>query len=244
MKKSLSILIMFFYYNVVFAQDFILQQSTSTESTKLKTENEIILGEIDMAKDLIILPEPKKHGNVSVEECIARRRSIREFQKKDLTIEEISQILWSAQGITDPKRKFRAAPSAGALYPMELYLVCSKGVFHYLPDGHKLERIKQQDLRQELSNAAWGQNFVAEAGVSIVICAIYGRTTWRYGQRGIRYVDMEAGHIAENIHLQAVSLGLGSVPVGAFSEEKVKSLLDLPRDQQPIYIIPVGYPLE
>jgi SagB-type dehydrogenase family enzyme len=240
--KKLFIFLIPIFYKIVFPQSLAVQTSTSAISKEENIKIEITTGEITMAKDLIILPEPKKQGGISVEECIARRRSIRNFRKEDLSIEQISQILWSAQGITDQKMKFRAAPSAGALYPMELYLLCSSGVFHYLPESHKLERISNNDLRQELSDACWGQNFIADAGISIVICAVYGRTTWRYGQRGIRYVDMEAGHIAQNIHLQAVSLGLGSVPVGAFSDEKVKNLLNLPRDHQPIYIIPVGYP--
>ncbi|MFN3966908.1 MAG: SagB/ThcOx family dehydrogenase [Endomicrobiia bacterium] len=242
MKKCFFILMVFFCYKIVEGQNLTNQLSTSTKSVEEKIK--ISSGEVSMEKEIIILPEPKKQGNISVEECIANRRSIRDFQKQDLSIEQISQILWSAQGITDTKRKFRAAPSAGALYPMELYLMCSKGVFHYLPEVHKLERISNKDLRRELSDASWGQSFIADAGISVVLCAVYGRTTWRYGQRGIRYVDMEAGHIAQNIHLQAVALGLGSVPVGAFSDEKVKSLLSLPKDHQPIYIIPVGYPVE
>jgi len=243
MKNYFFIITLPFFCQIVFSQNFTIKSSTSTQQQEKNIETEIT-GETIMAKDLIILPEPKKQGEISVEECIARRRSIRNFRKENLSVEQISQILWSAQGITDPERKFRSAPSAGALYPMELYLLSSNGVFHYLPESHKLEKISNKDLRQELSDAAWGQNFISDAGISIIICAVYGRTTWRYGQRGIRYVDMEAGHIAQNIHLQAVALGLGSVPVGAFSDEKVKNLLNLPKDHQPIYIIPVGYPLE
>ena len=190
----------------------------------------------------IKLPKPSYKGTVSVEETILKRRSVRNFSKDKLPLEFISQLLWSAQGITNQRNKFRAAPSAGALYPMELYIVSPDGVFHYIPDGHLLRKQQHADLRQELANASWGQNFVAVAGISIVIVAEYGRTTWRYGNRGIRYVDMEAGHIAQNIHLQAVALNLGSVPVGAFNDKVVKSLLKLPPAQEPIYIIPVGYP--
>ncbi|MBU2567694.1 MAG: SagB/ThcOx family dehydrogenase [Elusimicrobia bacterium] len=191
----------------------------------------------------IKLPEPVYKSSISVEEAILKRRSVRDFSNKKLPIELISQLLWSAQGITDKTNKFRAAPSAGALYPMELYIVSPDGIFHYIPDGHRIQKLQGDDLRQDLANACWGQNFVAVAGISIIIAADYGRTTWRYGNKGIRYVDIEAGHIAQNIHLQSVALNLGSVPVGAFNDKAVKSLLKLPAAQQPIYVIPVGYPV-
>ncbi len=192
------------------------------------------------AKEEIKLPAPKRKGTTSLEEGIAKRKSIRSFQKKDLTIEQISQLLFSAQGITHDG--LRAAPSAGATYPLEIYVVKSDGVFRYVPQDHKLELTVEGDKRTHLSLAALGQMFIAQAPVDIVIAAVYGRTSWRYGERAERYVHIEVGHAAENIHLQAVAMGLGSVPVGAFSDSQVKNVLSLPKDHEPLYIIPIGYP--
>lgn len=197
-----------------------------------------------MAKENVIkLPNPAVKGKISLEEAIAKRRSKRNFVNKDLTLEQISQLLWSAQGITGEKGtfNFRAAPSAGALYPMEIYLVTRDGLFHYLVQEHGLERLVKEDLRDALANAALGQGSVSQAGADIVICAVYPRVTVKYGERGGRYAFIEAGHIAQNIHLEAVALGLGSVPVGAFDDAQVKKALSLPAEQEPLYIIPVGY---
>ena len=200
--------------------------------------------EMAMAKSKEIqLPAPVKQGRMSLEEAILNRRSQRSFIQKDLDWAQISQLLWAAQGITAKTWgfAFRAAPSAGALYPMEIYLVNKDGLFYYLPSGHKLEVLADSDLRDSLAEAALGQGPVRQAAIDIVICAVYQRVTGKYGQRGKRYVDIEAGHIAQNIHLQAVALGLGSVPIGAFDDERVKDILSLPPEQEPLYIIPVGY---
>lgn len=191
----------------------------------------------------IDLPEPSLKGEVSVEETIEGRRSVRSFSPGALTLEEISQLLWAAQGVTEERRGFRAAPSAGATYPLELYLVTEDGIHSYAPDGHILEPVKSGDMRSSLAGAALGQRFVAEAQASIVITAVYARTAGRYGaERGRRYVHIEAGHAAQNIHLQAVALGLGSVPVGAFRDAEVSGALSLPEGHEPLYIIPVGRP--
>ncbi|MCM8763098.1 MAG: SagB/ThcOx family dehydrogenase [Candidatus Omnitrophica bacterium] len=180
---------------------------------------------------------------MSFEEAIFKRRSQRNFKAKDLTLEQIGQLLWAGQGITAKRGGFslRASPSAGALYPMEIYLLTREGLFHYLVTEHKLEVLNEKDLRKALAEAAWGQDAVAAAAADIVICAVYPRITAKYGERGIRYAHIEAGHIAQNIHLEAVALGLGSVPIGAFNDEGVKQLLNLGRDYEPLYIIPVGY---
>lgn len=188
----------------------------------------------------ITLPPPLLKGGVSVEEAIYHRRSVRKYKKQDLKLTEISQLLWAAQGIIG-KEKFRTAPSAGALYPMEIYLVSAEGVFRYKPDEHALLKIKEIDIRRQLADAAWGQEFISDAAITIIISAIYRRVTSRYGTRGVMYTDMEAGHIAQNIHLQAVAIGLGSVPVGAFDEEKVRQLIGVSTSERPIYLIPVGY---
>jgi SagB-type dehydrogenase family enzyme len=206
----------------------------------------LLLGnkEIAMAQlKEIQLPAPIKAGKMSVEEAILNRRSERDFIDQDLDWAVVGQLLWAAQGITAKRLgySFRAAPSAGALYPMEIYLVNKEGLFHYVPAGHKLEVLGDADLRGALAGACLGQASVREAAIDIVICAVYQRVTGRYGQRGIRYVDIEAGHIAQNVHLQAVALGLGSVPIGAFDDQRVSDALSLPDEQEPLYIIPVGY---
>lgn len=191
----------------------------------------------------IQLPKPVTKGGVSLEETITKRRSQRSFQNRALTLEQISQLLWAGQGITKKQGgfAFRAAPSAGALYPMEIYVATKDGLFHYLPEEHILEALSDKDVRSALADASLGQDSISQAPLDIIICALYSRVTSKYGKRGIRYADIEAGHIAQNIHLQAVALGLGSVPIGAFSDEEVMKIISLDTDCTPLYIIPVGY---
>jgi len=157
----------------------------------------------------------------------------------------LSQLLWSAQGITGPGG-LRTAPSAGALYPLEVYAVVgdvkdlNPGVYRYEPVGHQLVKTMDGDRRGELASAALGQGSVKDGAVAFVFTGVYERTTGKYGDRGIRYVHIEVGHVAENLCLQANAMGLGSVTVGAFSDEQVTRLLNLPDGEQPLYIIPVG----
>jgi SagB-type dehydrogenase family enzyme len=188
------------------------------------------------------LPDPNTKGTVSVEETLARRRSVRAFRSDPLTAQQVSQLLWAAQGITQKRRGFRTAPSAGATYPLNTYLVTADGVFLYEPQRHALRLKRKGDIRKALCDAALSQPSVRQAPASIVFTAVYERTTNRYGARGRQYVHMEAGHAAENVHLQAVALGLGSVPVGAFDDDDVARLLSLGRNERPLYIIPVGRP--
>lgn len=199
------------------------------------------LGETALALKTIELPKPVISGKVSLEESISRRRSEREFLDKELTLEQISQILWSAQGITDPEFGFRAAPSAGALYPLTIYLVKKDGIYRYLPDGHKLVQISEEDKRPSMVRASLGQSFINDAPVDIVIAVNFRITEAKYGARAFRYVCMEAGHVAENIQLQAVTLGLISVPIGAFWDDVIKSAINLPDTQDPLYILSLGY---
>jgi len=193
----------------------------------------------------IKLPSPRYNSDVSIEQALLKRRSVRKYKAEPLTIAEVSQLLWSAQGITNPSG-FRTAPSAGALYPLEVYLVVgevkglSQGIYKYLPKQHELLKIKDGDARRELAIAALGQSWVKDAAVDIVFAAVYERVTRKYGKRGIRYVHMEVGHAAENIYLQAVSLKLGTVVVGAFEDEKVKKILNMAESEQPLYIMPIG----
>jgi len=190
--------------------------------------------------ETIIFPKPVIRNNMSVEEAIYRRRSVRSYVPRELTLEEIGKLLWACQGITEEKKLLRAAPSAGALYPLEVYVVTSEGLYKYAPEAHSLKKLSSKDLKKELAKASWGQRFVEEASLCIVICAVYERVTGRYGKRGARYVDIEVGHAAENVHLEAVSLGLASVPVGAFDDSAVSKTLSLPKSEKPVYIIPVG----
>jgi len=198
---------------------------------------------------IIKLPEPSKKGKMSVEEAIQKRRSIRDYLDKPLTLKDISQILWAAQGITDPIRKFRAAPSAGATYPLEIYLVVKKGgvvnlsegVYRYDPFTHSIELIKEGDFSYELYIACVNQEWVLKAPVKIVITAVYDRTTKRYGERGIRYVHMEAGHVGQNIYLQATALNLGTVAVGAFFDNMVEEIVNAKPNERALYVFPIGY---
>jgi len=189
---------------------------------------------------IVILPKPDLKGTTPLEQTIAARRSQRDFSSKALTLEQIGQLAWAAQG-QDARSRYRTAPSAGATYPLELFMVTDEGFFHYLPGKHSLARLTDQDLRGRLAAAAWGQEFIAAAPVTLVFAAEFSRTTGRYGQRGIRYVYMEAGHAAQNVHLQAEALGLGSVAVGAFDDASVSKVLELPSHFEPLYMVPVGY---
>ncbi|MCS7126759.1 MAG: SagB/ThcOx family dehydrogenase [Aigarchaeota archaeon] len=195
----------------------------------------------------VVLPPPRTDSEVSVEYALRVRRSIRDYEDKPLTLQQVSQLVWAAQGITDKRYGFRTAPSAGATYPLEVYVVVKKGgvidleegIYHYLYKEHVLELLKSGDYSRELMEACLDQEWVGDASINIVITAIYERTTWRYGERGrIRYVHMEVGHVGQNIYLQCVSLGLGCVVIGAFYDDSVKKILGV--DEEPLYVIPVG----
>lgn len=196
----------------------------------------------------VSLPEPRTNGQISLEEAIASRRSVRGFSDEPITLPEVSQLLWAAQGITDPAGHHRAAPSAGALYPMETYLIAwnvdslEPGVYRYLPRAHALEPFGPEVPADRLAAACYGQYWVSGCPATILLTAVFERTTRHYGDRGIAYVYMEAGHISENVYLQCVSLGLGTVAVGACTDEDVSALLGLPDDEVPLYLMPLGAP--
>ncbi|MDD5382092.1 MAG: SagB/ThcOx family dehydrogenase [Candidatus Margulisbacteria bacterium] len=194
-----------------------------------------------MSARMITLPQPRTQSKVSLEQCLYYRRSERSFEDKELSLEQISQLLWAAQGITDSSFGGRTAPSAGSLYPVSLYVVKKDGVFRYLPDSHRLVEISNEDKRPALLRASLGQSYIREAPVDIIVAANFAITQAKYGNRAFRYVCMEVGHVAENIQLQAVALGLVSVPVGAFWDDVIRTTLNIPDTQDPLYIIPVGY---
>jgi SagB-type dehydrogenase family enzyme len=193
----------------------------------------------------VSLPEPQRESEKSVEEALIERRSVREYEDAALSLSEIGQLLWAAQGITS-ERGFRTAPSAGALYPLELYLVVGDveqlppGVYKYKPDMHRLINTAQGDLRDELQAASLDQSAIGDAPAVIVIAAVYERTTVKYGDRGNRYVHMEVGSAVQNVYLQAVSLDLGTVIIGAFHDQNIKSLLHMQENEHPLAIMPVG----
>ncbi len=206
-----------------------------------------------MAKDTeppIKLPVPLQKGKLSLEQAIAKRRSVRRFKDEPLTLEQLSQLLWSAQGTTGTDGR-RAVPSAGATYPLEVFIVIGEhgvhglgaGMYHYDAGNHYLSLHQSGDLRQKLADAALVQSAIGKCPVDMVVCAIHPRTAYRYGHRGERYVHMEVGHVGQNVALQAVALGLGTVMVGAFQDEDVMKALKLEEQIRPLYIIPIGQPV-
>ena len=200
---------------------------------------------VKTSDQIIKLPAPWYHSEVSVEEAMKERRSNRRYQDLPLQINQVGQLCWAAQGITS-SRGFRTAPSAGALYPLEIIVVSGRidgldaGVYRYQPDQHELIFMYAGDVRTELSRAALSQQSVQLTPVNLVICAVYERTHIKYRDRAVRYVHMEAGHASQNIYLQAVSLGLKTVAIGAFQDDRVADVLHLEEAVEPLYIMPVG----
>lgn len=195
------------------------------------------------AKEEIKLSPPQEKGEVSLEEVLSKRRSRREYKDEPLTLKEVSQILWAAQGTTSSWGG-RTAPSGGALYPLEIYLVVGEvenlaaGIYHYQPQNHSLLKVGDGDKRFALFSSALFQSAIKSAPVSFVICAEYPRTTRKYGERGKRYVHIEVGHVGQNIYLQVEALGLATVAIGAFIDKTVKKVLNV--KEEPLYIMPVG----
>lgn len=193
------------------------------------------------------LPEPSPAGDISLEESLRRRRSGREYAARPLTLTELGQLLWAAQGITSEEGG-RTAPSAGALYPLEVFAVTrdvegiDPGVWRYEPEEHRLRAVRAGERTAELAAASLDQEWVSDAPASIVIAGVSERTTVEYGERGERYVVLEAGHAAQNLVLQATVLGLAAVTVGAFDDAEVQQVLGLAENEEPLYVVPVGHP--
>jgi SagB-type dehydrogenase family enzyme len=198
----------------------------------------------------IVLSKPNFKGEVSVEEVILKRRSTRAFSNKSITKNQLSQLLWASQGIS--RGYYRTIPSAGATYPLEVFSVVGESgveslgaaVYRYSPKEHSIIIHLLGDLRKELCSACLGQDFIRKAPLSFVVCAEYSRTTASYGDRGVRYVHMEVGHLGQNLSLQGEALGLCSVMVGAFRDEGVSRSLNLPAELRPLYVLPVGYSMD
>lgn len=197
------------------------------------------------------LPNPQISTKISVENAIQNRHSIRQYTNESLSLQDISQLLWAAQGITNNKTKFRAAPSAGHTYPLEIYIMVGKGgvngleggLYHYDPLNHRLEKTLNGDLRADFSKAAHGQQWVNDAPVNIIITGVYSKMINKYkdGKLSTRFVDMEAGHVGENIYLEVEARNLATVAIGSFYEDRVMELLHLPANETPLYIYPVGH---
>jgi len=205
--------------------------------------------------DVVYLPYPRRVSNMTVEEAMLLRRSIREYTDDPVKIEDLSMILWAAYGISETRWGLKTTPSAGATYPLEIYIVIGErgvaagdgylkpGVYKYDPFTHSMRLVAEGDFRKELARAALGQEWVEEAPVNIVICAVFERTTRVYGERGrVRYVPMEVGHAGQNIYLMATALGYGTVAVGAFYDDEVARVIRARQNEVPMYIMPVGVP--
>ncbi len=196
-------------------------------------------------EDPIRLPPPRFSGPVSLEQALLARRSTRAIARDPLTVDELTQLLWAAQGVTHA-RGYRTAPSAGALFPLELHVAAGcvtglrAGLYRYRPIEHALVATVPQDLRAELCRAALSQRPVERAPMVFLLTAVYGRSTTKYGERGVRYADMEAGHAAQNLCLQAAALDLKAVVVGAFGGAEVRRIALLPPEEEPLYLVPVG----
>jgi SagB-type dehydrogenase family enzyme len=182
-------------------------------------------------------------GGMPLREVLAKRRSQRDFTDRALTLDEVAQLCWAAQGISQKEQGFRTAPSAGALYPLTVLIVDREGVHEYLPQDHLLRSTRIGDLRLKLQAAALNQSSVGRAPVCFVITMDVARTASKYGAKAERYCLLEAGHVAQNVLLQATSMGLGGVPIAAFDEHAVARLLQLPSRLQPVYLLPLGQPV-
>lgn len=229
------------YFNFLINSLFILILSVIVFQPEQINGEIIVEGEKE-----IKLPMPDLKGKASLEEALSKRRSIRNFSNKSLSLKELSQLLWAAQGITEKTLGLRTAPSAGALYPLEIYAIVGNvddledGVYKYIQKNHSLVKILDGDRRLDVYNSVLKQESIRQAAVCFIITAIYSRTSWKYGNRAERYVHIEVGHAGQNLLLQATALDLGAVPIGAFYDNQVKSALRLPKDEEPLYIIPVG----
>ncbi len=200
---------------------------------------------MDKSSEIIKLPAPCYDSKTSIERALIQRRSIRSYSNEPLSLAEISQLLWAAQGITD-SRGYRTSPSAGALYPLEIYIVAGRikdipaGIYKYRPHKHQLVKTVDGDKRAEVCRASLNQSPISDAAAVIVFCAISERTTVKYGERGIRYVYIEAGHAVQNVYLQAVSLNLGTLVIGAFRDNELKNVMNFDLYEYPLCIMPVG----
>jgi SagB-type dehydrogenase family enzyme len=194
---------------------------------------------------IVDLPRPDKIGRMALERALATRRSVREYGSRPLKLTELSQLLWSGQGTTN-RSGDRTTPSAGALFPLELIVAAGRveglepGIYRYRPAKHDMARIAEGDRRSALANAALRQTWIADGAAVIVVTAVYSRTTGKYGERGVRYAHVEVGQTVQSLYLQATALGLGTCVVGAFHDDRLRELLELPGKEEPLAIMSFG----
>ncbi|SKB70963.1 SagB-type dehydrogenase domain-containing protein [Alkalitalea saponilacus] len=233
----------FFFITMLFINPLFFTTALCSCGAGKTSESATIKGRLNT---IIELPNPVTDGEVSLERTLSLRRSVRNYSDPPLNLKEIGQMLWAAQGVTENRRGFRTAPSAGAAFPLNVYIMVNDveglnaGIYLYHPAGHQLEFKKTGELSSDLAGAALGQSMFEEASAIFIIGAVFENTTQRYGERGIRYVYNEVGHAAQNLLLQAVALDVGAVVVGAFNDEAVNSLLELPEGESVIYLLPAG----
>ena len=246
MKKYITIISIFALLGIVAllftVGSRILTPANANRAAASKNHSNVALNQID---DMIKLPEVVTDGQMSLEKAISLRRSIRTYADNPLSLSDLSQLLWSAQGITN-ERGFRTAPSAGATFPLEMFVVVNqveglnKGIYHYLPFEHELEFLRADDVLEPLFRACLSQSMILDAGATLVFAAVFERTTARYGDRGERYVLNEIGHASQNVHLQAAALDLGTVVIGAYRDDEVEEILQLGDQYRVLYLMPVG----
>jgi SagB-type dehydrogenase family enzyme len=186
------------------------------------------------------LPAPDTEGFIPLETAMASRRSVRSYGPEALSDAELGQLCWSAQGITEEGGRFRAAPSAGALYPLEVYVATDQALYHYSPEDHALGLVRGEDVRLDLQAAALGQEHVGQAPAVFIMTGVVSRLEVKYGDRSWQYMLLEAGHAAQNLLLQATTLELGACPVGAFEDDGLAGILGLDDGEAPLYLITVG----
>jgi len=187
----------------------------------------------------LALPSPRTDGETSLEEAILRRGSVREFDPEPLTLGQLGQLLWAAQG---ERQQGRTAPSAGGLHPLEVYVAHQGGIYHYRSAGHEVAAVSNTDIRDELAAAALDQRAFHTAPAVLAIAGVEERSARKYGGRAEQYVLIEVGHAAQNVLLQAAVLGIGAVPTGAFEDAAVAELFGMPDGTEPLYLIPIGRP--
>ncbi len=203
-------------------------------------------------REMIELPAPNKKGIMSVEESLQKRRSIRQYKNISLSLEQISQVLWAAYGVSDAESfrgiKLKTAPSAGATFPLEIYLMAGNvegiesGLYKYHPEEHGLTLHLSGDIRDKVASACLGQRMLKDAPASVIYNAVFDRTASRYGQRGIdRYVCMDLGHSAQNVYLQTTAIGLATCAIGAFDDDKLSKIIKPLDNEEVLYLMPFGY---
>jgi SagB-type dehydrogenase family enzyme len=245
MKKNIYIIIIFSLLVFLGIAFTILFRFITPSEHIDQSENVTLSSSIIHNGNMITLPSPDRKGNMSLEQALSSRRSARQYAAKPLSAENVSQLLWSAQGVTN-ERGFRTAPSAGATFPLEMFVMINnvtglqKGIYHYDPLEHTLNLIHAHDVSAQLARASFSQSMIQEGGAVFIFGAVFERTTKRYDERGIRYVYIEIGHASQNLHLQAAALNLGTVVIGAFQDEEVEEILNLDPEIRVLYMMPVG----